>query len=163
MKQTSGVTALEDILYQKVLLLRAFAAICAGALFCLENNDIDAFSEKLENRQALIEAIVAQNNEFLSVLETLGEDKGIILKLSEPAAQNTIFPDWCKALRTNFLEATKLMKTCIFLNDKIKVRASDLRNNILAELNRVKTCRKINGGYRINNNTKGSIISYKSN
>jgi hypothetical protein len=164
MDSNSELLALENILHQKVLLLKTFAAICANALNCLENDDIAGFSEKLDERQALLDGIIEQNNRYSSIVEGMqGEYGQIIRKFSEPGAGNMIFPDQCKTLRRYFVEAVNLEQTCKLLNDRLKARAQNVRNNILSDLNSVRVRRKINCGYRINNDAKGSVISYKSN
>ena len=158
------IAALEKIAQQRNELLRAFPVICVGALRRLDKGDIMGFSEKVDERQVLLDTLADMDSRSRGIIESLEQGYGTIInELLKPGAENMVCPEWCRSLQPAYAETRKLLSLCRTLDNRLNARAKALQQKISDSLAGVRNLKKVRQGYYMqSSDSKGVYLNCKS-
>lgn len=158
---------LEKEIAQKNTLLKCLCVAYTCALDYFDEENYDAFLEKLEAQQNLLEQIDGIDHEIARMAENGGEYKGQGLEILDFAKRykgQSGLPAVLKNVAEGLAQSERLINNCRALNKKLIYRANELKTETNQKLLALKNKKLAKTGYEKKIVQKaGLIIDYKNN
>lgn len=148
MPQAEVLKSLEDLLAERLELLKLYPVLSTQAMQCLEKSDAEGFDAKLNERGLLTEKLDAAGIQINALVSRLDKESGdIIISLLKPEIQNKDCPGWGKNIARSVERTYKLLQSCALFDEKLLSRAKALHMEIQDKLGHIRAQRKINSAY----------------
>jgi hypothetical protein len=162
--QAEVLKSLEDMLLDRLELLKLYPVLSAQAMQCLEKSDTEGFDKKLNERGLLTEKMDAVSAQIDTLVSRLDKDSGTLIKsLIKAGVQNKDCPVWGANIARSVERTYKLLQSCALFDEKLLSCAKALQMEIHDNLGHIRAQRKINAAYYDQNVTpNGAHIHFSS-
>ena len=164
MPQADNLKSLEDLLSERLELLKLYPVLSTQAMQCLEKSDAEGLDLKLNERGLLTEKIDIVGTKINTLVSRLDKESGsVIISLLKPGVQDKDFPGWGVNIARSVERTYKLLQSCALFDEKLLSRAKALHLEIQDQLGHIRAQRKINTAYYDQNTiTPGTHIHFSS-
>lgn len=146
--QAEVLKSLEDMLLDRLELLKLYPVLSAQAMQCLEKSDTEGFDKKLNERGLLTEKMDAVGAQIDTLVSQLDKDSGaLIISLIKVRAQNKECPVWGANIARSVERTYKLLQSCALFDEKLLSSAKALHMENQSQIIRIRAQRKINAAY----------------
>ncbi|HBL83403.1 MAG: hypothetical protein A2Y17_04420 [Clostridiales bacterium GWF2_38_85] len=158
------VKELEKSIEQKISLLKCLNTAYSCSLDLLDNKSYDAFLEKLDVQQKLLNEIDNIDSQITVTADKYESYKNEILAFINGYKGDSNLPVMLQKFIEDITTSRKLLKSCKVLNEKLTYRINEVQNEIKQNMLTFKNRRLIKTGYSNVNTVKtGLVIDYKNN
>ena len=142
---------IEDLLQKRLEVLKSYPVLSVEALHCLEKEDVQGFTQKLEERDALARKVDTLNAQLNETIAKLDEDKrSFIAQLTSSGMSGTIEqnrPEWGESIARSMERTQKVLHNCVHFDARLNDCAQSLKSTLQKQLEHAQAQRKINATY----------------
>ena len=146
------IHGIEELLSQRLDLLKMYPVLSVQAMQCLEQNDADGLNAKLDERGALVEKADALNRQMTALVSGMDEGNGrLMTRMLQAGADNSGCPEWGVNIARSVERTKKLLQGCALFDEKLLSYAKLAQADAQSQLGRIHAQRKINSAYNEQN------------
>lgn len=141
---------LEALMKERLQLLRLYPVLSVDAMQRLENDDLEGFVQKLNERDALTADMDALSSKMEAQITRLDPaDACFLMPMVKPGTDIIPHPDWVTAVAQLAVQTQRLLKSCALLNAKLVSRAEAAESEIRSHIQHVQAERRIRNTYTV--------------